>query len=73
MESHVPKLSRDYADAYQLLLNGQDAISGNLTVCLLASDDNHLRVAVLSRQVNFCVSFLPNLESKRKQAVKVIA
>lgn len=51
-----------HAWAYQLLLNGQDSSSCNLTVCLLSSDDNHLRVAVLSRQVNFCVSFLPNLE-----------
>lgn len=31
-----------HAYAYQLLLNGQDAISCNLTVCLLSGDDNHL-------------------------------
>lgn len=52
---------------YQLLLNCQDAIPCSLTVCLLPSDDDHLRVAVLSRQVDFCVGFLSNLQSKSKR------
>lgn len=54
-----------HTSAYQLFLNGQDTISCSLTVCLLSSNDNHLWVAVLSGEVNFCVSFLPNLERKQ--------
>lgn len=48
--------------AHQLLLNGQDASSCELAVRLLACDDDHLGVAVLSRQVYFCAGFLPDLE-----------
>lgn len=55
---------------YQLLLNGQDAISCSLTVCLLSGDDNHLRVAVLSRQVNLCVRLLSNLDSQKAEGLK---
>lgn len=46
---------------HQLLLNSQDTCPGCLTVGLLACDDDHLRVTVLSRQVDLGVSFLTNL------------
>lgn len=55
-----------HAEPYQLFLNGQDAISSSLAVGLLSSDDNHLRVAVLSRQINLCVCLLANLDSQGK-------
>lgn len=55
-----------HAEPHQLLLNGQDAISSSLAVDLLSSDDNHLRVAVLSRQINLCVCLLANLDSQEK-------
>lgn len=68
-DSYLPsfkrKINGNCAYTYQLLLNGQDANSCKLTICLLSSDDNHLRVAVLSRQVNLCVGFLSNLENRR--------
>lgn len=57
-------------NVYQLLLDGQDTIPCSLAVCLLPCDDDHLRVAVLSGQVDFCVRFFPNLESKIKLLVR---
>lgn len=55
--------------AYQILLNGQDPSPCCFTVCLLPSDDNHLWIAVLSRQINFGVRFLSNLQSKKIKEV----
>lgn len=55
-----------HAEPYQLLLNGQDAISSSLAVGLLSSNDDHLRVAVLSRQINLCVCLLTNLNSQKQ-------
>lgn len=63
-EKGDPKMSA--AHPYQLLLNGQDTTLCSFTVCLLPGDDNHLWVAILSRQINFGVCFLSNLQNKMK-------
>ena len=47
---------------HQLFLDGQDAGSGRFTGRFLAGDDDHLRVAVLGRQVDFGVCFLTDLQ-----------
>lgn len=46
---------------HQLPLDGEDSISGCLTVALPARDDNHLRVTVLCRQVDLSVGLLADL------------
>lgn len=56
--------------AHQLLLNCENATPCKLTVGLLPSDNDHLRVAILSRKVNFCVGFLPNLNKNLNQSKK---
>lgn len=46
---------------HQFSLDGEDSISGRLTVVLLARNDDHLRVAVLCRQVDLSVGLLADL------------
>lgn len=53
--------SRNTDVPHQFSLDGKDSVSGCLTVALPASDDNHLRVAVLRWQVNLSVGLLSNL------------
>lgn len=52
---------------HQLLLDGQNAVSCGLTVCLLPCDDDHLRVAVLSRQVDLSVCLLTDLRKLKRK------
>lgn len=69
MSTHLLELL-ETDEPHQLFLNGQDAVACGFTVGLLPRDDNHLRVAVLSGQVDLGVGFLPNLEMKTKQLVR---
>lgn len=50
------------APTHQLTLDGQDSNPSCLTVALLARDDDHLRVAVLSGQVDLGVGLLADLQ-----------
>lgn len=47
--------------SHQLILYGEDSVSCSFTVALLPRDHNHLRVAVLCREVDFCVGLLTYL------------
>lgn len=49
--------------SHQFPLDAEDSISGCLTVHLLARDDDHLRVAVLRRQVDLGVGLLTDLSA----------
>lgn len=57
----LPRWARGPSRAHQLPLDAQDPIPGGLTVDLLARDDDHLRVAVLRRQVDLGVGLLADL------------
>lgn len=51
----------DHSLSHQLPLDGEDSLSGGFTVALLAGDDDHLRVAVLHRQVDLGVGLFADL------------
>lgn len=47
--------------SHQFSLDGEDSISGCLTVVLLARDDDHLGVTVFCRQVDLSVGLFADL------------
>lgn len=54
---------------YQFSLDGEDSISGCFTVALLPRDDDHLRVAVLRRQVDLGVCLFTDLAAQTSTVI----
>lgn len=59
--------------SHQFSLDGEDSISGRLTVALLACDDDHLGVTVLCRQVDLSVGLLTDLSAVTTPVISFVS
>lgn len=58
---YILEVATNVKSSHQFSLDGEDPLSGRLTVALPARDDDHLRVTVLCRQVDLSGGLFPDL------------